>query len=205
MIDLEQIKRLYKIGRNLELKDIQGLIKSAKKNVYPAGTYLLKEGSTKKEIHFLTKGLVRIFAINSKGEEITVSVVYENRPLASSDIVLFDRPSRMYFQAYEQTETLSMDFDKFQTILDKHPNVAKYRRNFLLSFLKEASGRVESFVLLSPEERYQEFIQKNPNLQNRIPDKFIAHILGVTPVSLSRIRKRIAEKALSQSHSPKKF
>ncbi|MEO0580710.1 MAG: Crp/Fnr family transcriptional regulator [Bacteroidota bacterium] len=181
------------------MKDIQVLLQSAKKNVYPAGTYLLKEGSTKKEIHFLTKGLVRTFAINSKGEEITVSISYENRPLASVDIILFDRPSRMYFQAYERTETLSMDFDKLQTILDKHPHVSQYRRNILLSFLKEASSRVESFVLLSPEERYQEFIQENPSLQNRIPDKFIAHILGVTPVSLSRIRKRIAEKELSKT------
>ncbi|MBK8659738.1 MAG: hypothetical protein IPN22_12925 [Bacteroidetes bacterium] len=49
-------------------------------------------------------------------------------------------------------------------------------------------------MLLSPEERYLKFIQKYPDLLNRVPNKYIANVLGITPVSLSRIRKRISTK-----------
>ena len=58
--------------------------------------------------------------------------------------------------------------------------------------LYTAKERIESFVLLSPLERYQQFVRKYPSLNNRVPDKYIANVLGITPVSLSRIRKRIA-------------
>ena len=72
--------------------------------------------------------------------------------------------------------------------------VEKNRKYILQRLLKESFKRVESFVLLNPEERYLKFIEDNPGLMNRVPNKYIANILGITPVSLSRIRKRIAEK-----------
>ena len=69
--------------------------------------------------------------------------------------------------------------------------------------LKESIERVESFTLHSPEERYINFVKSKPNIVNRVPDKYIATILGMTPVSLSRIRKRIATKEM-QKNSTKK-
>ncbi|CAN0600388.1 unnamed protein product, partial [Ectocarpus sp. 12 AP-2014] len=57
-----------------------------------------------------------------------------------------------------------------------------------------AFERVESFVFLSPEERYKKYVKDNPNIINRAPDMYIANILGITAVSLSRIRNRIASK-----------
>jgi hypothetical protein len=62
------------------------------------------------------------------------------------------------------------------------------------SIMKQAFQRVESFVFLSPEERYQKYIQDYPNVINRAPDKYIANVLGITAVSLSRIKGRIASK-----------
>lgn len=60
--------------------------------------------------------------------------------------------------------------------------------------MKQIFGRVDSFVLLSPEERYKKYVKDFPEIVNRVPDKHIANVLRITPVSLSRIRKRIATK-----------
>ena len=57
--------------------------------------------------------------------------------------------------------------------------------------MKLQHERLKSFVLLNPEERYLDFIKKNPSLVNRVPGKYIANVLGITPVSLSRIRARV--------------
>ena len=81
-----------------------------------------------------------------------------------------------------------------QQLIDSNPKLEANRKFFLHNILKDLLKRVDSFVLLSPEERYLEFIKTHPDITNRIPNKHIANILGITPVSLSRIRKRIVTK-----------
>ena len=66
--------------------------------------------------------------------------------------------------------------------------------NILRKMIFKVKERLETFVLLNPEERYLKFIKDFPDLTNRVPDKYIANVLGITPVSLSRIRKRISSK-----------
>jgi FixJ family two-component response regulator len=60
--------------------------------------------------------------------------------------------------------------------------------------LAQSMDRIESFVLLSPEERYRQLVEQKPNIVNRVPNKYIATFLGITPVSLSRLRRRMATK-----------
>lgn len=192
MIDLERIKTFYRIGRNLQWRDIQALLYAAKSATYQPGEYLIKEGSCKKEVFLIKKGLVRIFHLNDRGEEITLALRCENETIASPDTVLFDQPSRFYFQAIEPTETLSIDHGLLQVLIARNPNLEENRKQVLLKILKESIDQVHSFILYSPEERYEKYVRENPHIINRAPDKYIANILGVTPVSLSRIRKRIA-------------
>lgn len=194
MLDFEKIRSIYKLGKDLSLKDIQSLISKAKRKSYAPSEYLIEEGTLKRELFFIRKGLVRSFAVDEKGDEITVGLNWENQPIASPDTILFDQASRYYFQAIEQTEVLYMDYDLVQTIISKNPKLEQNRKYILQKMLKQAYTRIESFVLYSPEQRYIRFVQSNPDIVNRVPDKYIANVLGITPVSLSRIRKRIAVK-----------
>lgn len=109
-------------------------------------------------------------------------------------MILFDQPSRYYYECLEDTKTLSIDFEKVQNIIESNPKLERNRKYFARNAMKKMLQRLESFVLLNAEERYEDFIKKNPPLSNRVPDKYIAHVLGITPVSLSRIRARIATK-----------
>ena len=63
--------------------------------------------------------------------------------------------------------------------------------------MKAAYRRIDAFVMLSPEERYLQFVENNPDMINRVHNKYIANMLGITPVSLSRIRKRISRKRMA--------
>lgn len=197
MINLEKLRTLYNFGRNITLSDVQLLISAASRKSFEAGEYLIKEGSTKKDVFFIRKGLVRRFLLNEKGEEITTLIRWEEQVVTSADIVLFNQPSRFYFQTLEPTDVFVIDYDTLQNIIAKHPKLEQNRKFMLQKLLKEAIHHLESFQLLSPEERYLDFIQSNPDIDNRVPNKYIANILGITPVSLSRIRKRIASKKTS--------
>lgn len=197
-MDLEQIKKVYRLARNLTLADVKVLLDAAQVKSYAVGEFLIKEGSIQKQVFFIKKGLIRAYKINDKGVEITGLIRCEHQVVASVDVILFDQPSQLYYQALEPTEVFCLDYDVIQTIVSKHPKLEDNRRLILLNLIKELSYRVQSFVFQSPEERYLDFIKENPNITNRVHDKYIANILGVTPVSLSRIRKRIASRGTNK-------
>jgi CRP-like cAMP-binding protein len=192
MIDFEQLKTVYKFGLNLSLADIQVLLKPAAIKSFTSGEYLIKEGAIKKEIFFIRKGLVRAYVINAKGDEITTLIRWENQFVLSTDVILFNQASKSYYEAIEPTDVFVIDHDILQSLINQNPRLEANRKFVFQNILKEAITRMDSFVLLSPKERYIQFVQSNPDIINRVPLKYIANILGMTAVSLSRIRKRIA-------------
>ncbi len=194
MIDFQKLKQLYKLGKDLSFSDVQDLLKNSKVMSFTPGEFLVREGQTRKEVFWIRKGLVRGFRITEKGEEITTMFRWEDQAVASPNLILFNEPAQQYFEALEPTEVFRMDYDKVQTIIENNSKLEANRAIVLRTILKEALQRIDSFLLLSPEERYLDFIRTKPDISNRVPNKYLANVLGITPVSLSRIRKRIASK-----------
>lgn len=194
MIDFEKIRAIYKFGQDITFSDLLSLFQAARIQSFSPKEYLIKEGQIKKDIFFIQQGLVRSFKVNEKGDEITTLLRWENQVVASPDIILFDQPSQAYFEALESTEVFCLNYEVLESILSQNPKLEANRKFVLQEMLKQALQRIDSFVMLSPEERYLAFVRSNPEIVNRVPDKYIANVLGITPVSLSRIRKRIASK-----------
>lgn len=194
MLEFNKLKTLYQFSRDLSLGDVQELLRAAGKRSYERGAYLINEGSRKKEVFLIRKGLVRAFAINRKGDEITTLLRWENQVVASAEIILFEQPAQYYYEALEPTQVYVMDYKRLQAIIENNPKLEANRKYILQNILRQVLRRMDSFVLYTPEERYQRFVAANPEIVNRVPNKYIANILGITPVSLSRIRKRIADK-----------
>lgn len=92
----------------------------------------------------------------------------------------------------EDTDLLEIDYDALQDLLENIPKLESTRKYFLMNMLAESMNRVESLILLSPEDRYRQLVEQKPNIINRVPNKYIATFLGITPVSLSRLRRRMA-------------
>ncbi len=194
MIDFQKLKQLYKLSKDLSFSDIQGLINSAKRSSFARGELLIKEGQLRKEVFWIRKGLVRGYRISEKGVEITTMFRWEDQLLVSPNLILFNEPALQYFEALEPTEVFRIDYDKVQKIIENNPKLEANRAIILRNTLKEALERIDSFILRSPEQRYLDFIRTKPDLLNRVPNKYLANVLGITPVSLSRIRKRITVK-----------
>lgn len=156
-----------------------------------AGEIFLEQGSRKSNIYFVKEGLIRSYLVNKKGEEITNRIRYENQVMSCYEIDLLNEPSRFNLQALEPTELIVMDVTTMQQIVHGNPKLEPGLRFFMNSSLVQALTVVDDFMLLSPEQRYLKFVKEHPELLNRVPNKYIANVLGITPVSLSRIRKRI--------------
>ena len=168
------------------------LLQFATSKVIAASEIYIPEGKIFKKIFYIKKGLLRIFFVTESGEEKTFFFRWEGQIAAIPECIFDNQPTRQTWQALEDCELMEIDFDIVEKLSENNISLIKIRLGFAEKMFLEALKRVESFVLDKPEERYQKLIIQNPEIIKRVADKHIASVIGVTPVSLSRIRKRLA-------------
>ncbi len=193
MLTPEDIQFYLGIFKGLSLTDLYELFKMAQTKRIPAGGVYIEQSATAKKLGFIRKGLIRAYCVKDNGDDVTLMLRWENQFIASHDTVILNQPSRFTYQALEDTTLMELDYGRMEAILDSNPKLSSYRNVILMRMLSDALERMESFVLLTPEERYVKLLTEKPNIFNRVPNKYLATLLGITPVSLSRIRKRITQ------------
>ncbi len=193
MLTPEDIQFYLGIFKDLSFTDLYELFKMAQAKRIPAGDVYIEQGATAKKLGFIRKGLIRAHCVKDNGDNVTLMLRWENQFIASHDTLILNQPSRFTYQALEDTTLMELDYGRMEAILDSNPKLSSYRNVILMRMLSEALERMESFVLFTPEERYLKLLTEKPNIFNRVPNKYLATLLGITPVSLSRIRKRITQ------------
>jgi hypothetical protein len=159
--------------------------------------FFAEAGKPCTEVGFIVKGSVRYFHIKD-GEEITGYFSLENELISAYKSFLTSTPTLTYIEALENTMLIVFSKEGLQMLLaDERINykIERFGRLVAEHYLICYEDRVTSFVIQSPEERYLQLLKDNRNIFQRIPQHYIANSLGITPVSLSRIRKRIMEPA----------
>lgn len=160
----------------------------------PEKTTLLEEGDVSKYLYIVTKGCLRLYVIKEDGREVTAQFFFENQMVASMESAFTGKPGRMYLESIEVSEVVIVRLSDFKKITEHFPGMEKFLINFLQQRLLYYTDLYTSFILNSPEERYEKLLKDNPEMIVRVPHHYIASYLGITPVSLSRIRSRIAKK-----------
>jgi CRP-like cAMP-binding protein len=143
---------------------------------------------------YLKKGLLRGYYVTDSGEEKTVFFYWAGQSLAIPECIYGKKPSRQTLQALEDCELLEIDFDLIDELSRIDYAMMAIRAENAERLLLQPLNRLEGFVLDSPEIRYLNLINSQPEIFSRVKCKYIASYIGVTPVSLSRIRKRLLKK-----------
>lgn len=150
------------------------------------------EGKVCDYMCFITRGAVRYYHIKD-GQEITGYFSFENELMSAYKSFLKRTPNANYIQALEETELVMISHQNLQQMLN-HPLLALKIEHFgrLIAeyYVCCYEDRVTAFITQSPEERYTALEKTAKDIFQRVPQHFIANFLGITPVSLSRIRKR---------------
>ena len=155
----------------------------------PAKTILINADSFTDKLYFIKKGSVRVWYKNGN-KEVTAELFLDNKVFTSTESFLFYEPSTYIFETMENSVLKYVTKENFDLFLSKTENVKDL---FYQTLLKQSVAHIRSTVNLlkvKPEERYKQFIAQEPNIINRIPLNIIASYLGITSVSLSRIRAR---------------
>jgi len=152
---------------------------------------LVEEGKVARELYFINRGIIRLY-YNKEGEEITGFIFKENLFATSYDSFLEQSPSIQILETLEDCDLLVISFERLQQLYEQLPKMNILTRKVAEQRIINAQKIVSSFVLDSPEERYRKFEEQHKDLLQRVPQHIIVSFLGITPVSLSRIRKRIS-------------
>jgi CRP-like cAMP-binding protein len=156
----------------------------------PARFKLVKHNEVATELYYINKGLIRLYYTTEKGE-ITGFIFRENLFASSYDSFLRKAPSIQTLESLEECDLLVITFDHMQELYEEVPKINILTRKVAEQRFINAQQILSSFLLDSPEERYQKFEAANKDLLQRVPQNIIASYLGITPVSLSRIRRRL--------------
>jgi len=156
------------------------------------GEVLLKEEEIYSKCYFVLKGLVRQYYITD-GDEKTTAFFAENESVASFTHYTLQKPSDHYLACVEDSVLVVGEFDVEPIMFKKYPALEKLTRIMMGEDMGKTQDRLTAFVTSSPEKRYLDFLEKRPELFERVPLHQIASYLGITPESLSRIRRRLVK------------
>jgi CRP-like cAMP-binding protein len=154
---------------------------------FPKGKIVQNIGHTCRTIYFIKKGVVRVFYFKNK-IDITESFEFENSFVARAESLFSGLPSRKAIQAIEKTQLIAIDSAKLFKLFDAHPDLERLFRKIIESSYVNTVNRIESLQFNTAENRYKALFKDHPDIVKRIPLKYIASYLGITQVSLSRIR-----------------
>ncbi|WP_442587259.1 Crp/Fnr family transcriptional regulator [Pedobacter sp. AW31-3R] len=160
----------------------------------PSRSSLTVIGSIENRLYFVIKGVLRLYCINTKEEETTTFIFSEGNFASCYESFLTGQPSEQGLETLEDCILLVIDKAAFDSLHQSMPKMNLLTRMIADKRFINSQKVFIGHITRSPEERYLDFEQDHGQLLLRVPLNIIASYLGITPVSLSRIRKRTARK-----------
>lgn len=160
------------------------------KRQVPAQTTLLNEGEIATQLYLVIQGSLRMWH-NTPEREVTLQFFFENQPVTSFESFYLDQPSDSTIATLENSTLLVLSKKDFTAFCQAYPDVEVNLNQWLCQRFITYRRRIYAQLQTTATGRYQALIADNPEILTRIPLHEIASYLGITPVSLSRIRAQL--------------
>ena len=189
---LRQFLSQYVNFSDVEMEVVAGKFRS---KVLRKNDYLLRQGDICKDLVFVQKGCLRLYYTN---DDIEVSVWFAFQHTSAIEISSFisGLPSNYFIQAIEPSEVLCLPKADINRLYASQPKMQEMMRNYWEDAILNLINRFTALQTDSAEKRYLDLLSK-PDYMEKIPQKYLASFLGITPTSLSRIKKQVARKGRS--------
>ena len=154
-------------------------------------SFLLKQGDICKAEYFITKGCLRTYTVDDNGVEHILHFGIEDWWTGDLYSFLTKQESAYYIDALEDSELLFITKENLDKLYNHVPKFERFFRLILQNAFIAQQQRINQNLSFTAEQRYLEFIRKYPNLEQRLSQKQVSAYLGITPVFLSMLRKKL--------------
>jgi len=189
---MKEIKTYIESYFQLGGKNLEPIAQLFKEKTLKKGEFFLKENQKVNKISFVKSGYLRVHALSANGEkEITQWI--SNRGLFITDLsgFIFGTPSRWNIQALSDCELYTISKADYLSIGDLVKEWEKLDKLFIANCFVTLETRVFNLISMSSEQKVQNLMEYNAELFNQVPLHYIASMLGMTPETLSRIRRKM--------------
>ncbi|RCW16507.1 hypothetical protein CAC02_08175 [Streptococcus gallolyticus] len=152
---------------------------------------LVEQGVVTEELYFIHQGALRMGHLTPDGKEVTVQFFFEGSQVSVIRSFIDRTPSQYFVEAIEDCQLIYVKRIDFIQAMDKNEQLKELVLQVLLGRMTNYSELFLSRIQYSPEERYRELQERYASVLHRVPDQYLASYLGITPVSFSRIKKRL--------------
>ncbi|AXY73424.1 Crp/Fnr family transcriptional regulator [Paraflavitalea soli] len=156
--------------------------------------FLLQEGEVCAFENFIIKGCIRLYFIDKEGVETILYFAVENWWVSDLASFMDQTPSNQFIETLEDCELLQLDYRSKNELLEKVPKMEKYYRILLQRSMGVLQQRFYANVSQTAEERYLAFLEKYPQVVQRVPQHQIARYIGVSPEFLSKVKSTLYKK-----------
>jgi len=188
------LKEIFSRYADVPNEELNRLVIKLKTVRIEKGCYFLHQGDTINRFGLIMDGLFRIYCTDIKGDEKTLSFRNRGQFLAGYSPYIQNRSIWYSMQALEDAEVIVIKFEDYQKLVNRHHCWNELIKNYITELFIEKEQRERSLLLEDAASRYLNFLKTYPDYESKISQYHIASYLGITPVSLSRIRSRMKNK-----------
>ncbi|PBQ33078.1 cyclic nucleotide-binding protein [Sphingobacteriaceae bacterium] len=170
-------------------KDLQTLSLLFKEEILNKGDFYLKSGRPCEKMSFIKSGILRVY-VKTPEKEVTQWVSAKASFITDLSGLVFNAPARWNIQALSDCELYTIDKKNYDEIGNLIPRWHEVEKLFIAKCFSMLEDRIFSHLSMSAEERYLLFYEKNKELFNQVPLQYLASMLGMTPETFSRLRKK---------------
>ena len=186
MTELEKYIQSYFGISQEDLAQVGALFK---RQTLKKGDYFLKTGRVCDKLSFIQSGLLRIY-VQTPDKEVTQWISTKGYFVTDLASLIFNTPARWTIQALTNIEMYTIDRQGYNSIGNLVPKWHELEKLFIARCFTLLEDRIFSHLSMTAEERYHFFFERNKELFNQVPLQYIASMLGMTPETFSRIRKK---------------
>ena len=183
---------------NLKANEINSFLSISKYQCAENKELILYSGKKDKDLVFILKGVARAYSINENGEELNDFIRAQGKIIGDSR-VLGDEIRILNIEAIGEVHYLKFNIDKLEALGFENPEIMKFYLSILKEMILTFTYRLNTFITMSPKERYIDLLRWNPILIESSYDKHLASFLGIKPLTIYRIKKKLSNDVFNKN------
>jgi CRP-like cAMP-binding protein len=187
---IEQINNRVKLTE----KETEIFIAAFKREKVKKRQFIVQPNFTAKYRNYIVSGAFRAYVVDDEGQDHTISFAVEDWWITDYNSYIYQQPATMFVVALEDSIILQLDFEKEKELKASNNPFETYFRIIAERGLAFYQRRIIANLTLTAEQRYELFMEKYPQIAQRVPQYALASFLGMTTEFLSRIRNKRASK-----------
>lgn len=189
---MQEIEHYIQQYFGIRQQNLAGIARLFQETHLPAGSQLARRGQYHSQLSFIKSGYVRMHAPNPAGDkEVTHWIAGPDSFLTDLDSLVFGKPARWNLDALTDITHYSMSGSDYARLGEIAPEWNSLEKLFLAKCFASLEDRMFRHLSMNAEERLRELMNLDPGLFNRVPLQFLASMLGMTPETLSRMRRKL--------------